>query len=86
MRTGSPTGWHLPSHWKRVGDIEVKIATKSLVGFSVGSLGAQGEFLELRVGLNPEQVPGKKEIGEKRRSLCRASSSPSLSGLLPGQC
>lgn len=43
-------------------DIEVKIATKSLVGFSVGSLGAQGEFLELRVGLNPEQIPGKKKI------------------------
>lgn len=43
-------------------DIEEKIATKSLVGFPVGSLGAQGEFLELRVGLNPEQIPDKKKI------------------------
>lgn len=42
-----------------MGDIKVKIATKSLVGCSVG---AQGEFLELRVGLKPEQIPGKKEI------------------------
>lgn len=46
---------------KRIEDPEVKIATKSLGGFSVGSLDAQGEFLDLRVGPTPEQIPGKKE-------------------------
>lgn len=45
-------------------DTEVKIATKSLGGFSVGSLDAQGEFLELRVAPTPEQIPDKR--GERR--------------------
>lgn len=42
-------------------DTEVKIATESLGGFSMGSLGVWGEFLEIRVDLNPEQIPDKKE-------------------------
>ena len=50
----SPTG-------KRMEDTEVKIATKSLGRVSVGSLDAQGEFLELRVGPNLQKILGIKE-------------------------
>lgn len=39
---------------ERMEDTEVKIATKSLWGFSVGCLDAEGEFLELRVSPTPE--------------------------------
>lgn len=41
---------------ERMEDTEVKIATntKSLGGFSVGCLDAEGEFLELRVSPTPE--------------------------------
>lgn len=39
---------------ERMEDTEVKIATKSLGGFSVGYLDAEGEFLELRVSPTPE--------------------------------
>lgn len=62
MRTGSltqnaiysPTG-------KRMEHTEVKIATKSFGRVSVGFLGAQGEFLGLRVGPNLKKIPGLKE-------------------------
>lgn len=39
---------------ERMEDTKVKIATKSLGGFSVGCLDAEGEFLELRVSPTPE--------------------------------
>ena len=46
---------------KRMEGSEEKIAMRSLGGFSVASLNAQGEFLKLRVGPSSEEIPGQKE-------------------------
>lgn len=73
---------------EKMKDTEEMITIRSLGGgFSVVSLGAQGEFLGLTVSsTNPRTNSWfKKREREKRRSLFLASSSPSLPELLPGQ-
>lgn len=83
-RTGSHTGWHLLSHWEDDGGHRRENSHEEFEGVLCGLPECPGRVSEAESG--PELRANSWSKGEKRRSLCLASSSPSLPGLLPGQC